>query len=101
MDKTFIIFDDYIINSYCPGLELIRVYADREKNGWPLVLEFGRKDECSKKASIIINRDGSRRMDAFNKISESCIHHPGVIDLRGTYVTPKDVEEEAYPQVDE
>ena len=92
MNWTFILFDN-CINSYCPGLDLIRVYEDRERSDWPFVLEFGRKEERSKEASIIIACDGPDRQKAFNRICESCIHHPGVIDFSGIYVDPKEVEE--------
>ena len=93
MNRTLIIFDDSI-HSYCPGLELLRVYKKREKDNWPFVLEFGRKEQHTKEASIIIACKGSYKSQAFDMICDSCIHHPGVIDLRGTHVTPNDVEEE-------
>ena len=90
MDDRFVFLFDWRAERYQVGMSLARFYKDSLRR---IVLEFEDSD-----ANIFCVRISCHSDYAVEKVRdrlcETFLSHPGVLDLRGIELSPSDVEEE-------
>lgn len=91
MDDRFVFLYDWQAERFLVGMGLTRFYmAPRDSRS--IIVEFEDSDANCSAVRIRCHSDYAVEI-VRDRLCESFLHHPGVLDLRGIELHPSDVEE--------